>query len=79
MATGLVIHISSGEDRHTEILTDERVRIGNGESADLKLRAARPQYCALSNRKLTSLGIEMPPWQDALRRYIQGSVPGAGA
>jgi serine protease Do len=40
MATGLVIHISSGEDRHTEILTDERVRIGSSESADLKLRAS---------------------------------------
>ena len=40
MATGLVIHISSGEDRHTEILTDERVRIGSSEGADLKLRAS---------------------------------------
>src|SRR3954468_13065988 len=40
MATGLVIHISSGEDRHTEILTDERIRIGSSESADLKLRAS---------------------------------------
>ena len=40
MATGLVIHISSGEDRDTEILTDERVRIGNSEGADLRLRAS---------------------------------------
>jgi len=40
MATGLVIHISSGEDRHTEILTDERIRIGSSESADLKLRSS---------------------------------------
>ena len=40
MATGLVIHISSGDDRHTEILTDERIRIGNSESADLKLRSS---------------------------------------
>jgi serine protease Do len=40
MATGLVIHISSGEDRHTEILTDERVRIGSSEAADLRLRAS---------------------------------------
>lgn len=40
MATGLVIHISSGEDRHTEILTDERVRIGNSENAELRLRAS---------------------------------------
>jgi S1-C subfamily serine protease len=40
MATGLVIHISSGDDRHTEILTDERVRIGSSEGADLRLRAS---------------------------------------
>src|SRR4030095_7546495 len=40
MATGLVIHISSGADRHTEILTDERVRIGNSEGAELRLRTS---------------------------------------
>jgi serine protease Do len=40
MATGLVIHISSGEDRHTEILTDERVRIGSSDGADLRLRSS---------------------------------------
>ena len=32
--------------------------------------ARRPKYCALSNEKLTSVGIEMPTWQDALRRYV---------
>ena len=40
MATGLVIHISSGEDRHTEILTGEYIRIGSSEGADLKLRSS---------------------------------------
>ncbi|HKE55188.1 MAG TPA: trypsin-like peptidase domain-containing protein [Pyrinomonadaceae bacterium] len=40
MATGLVVHISSGEDRHTEILTDERVRIGSSEDCDVRLRAS---------------------------------------
>jgi serine protease Do len=40
MATGLVIHISSGEDKHTEILTDERIRIGPGEDCDLRLRTS---------------------------------------
>lgn len=39
--------------------------------ADVPLRAARPQYCALSNRKLASVGIEMPSWQDALARYVR--------
>src|SRR5215216_4273352 len=40
MATGLVIHISSGDDRHTEILSDDSVRIGASESCDLRLRAS---------------------------------------
>ena len=40
MSTGLVIHISSGDDRHTEILTDDSVRIGTSESCDLRLRSS---------------------------------------
>ena len=39
--------------------------------ADVPLRARRPQYCALSNEKLQSVGVEMPSWQDALDRYVQ--------
>ncbi|HZE72227.1 MAG TPA: trypsin-like peptidase domain-containing protein [Pyrinomonadaceae bacterium] len=38
MATGLVIHISSGDDKHTEVLTNERIRIGNCDDCDLRLR-----------------------------------------
>jgi len=34
------------------------------------LRAARPLYCALSNEKLRRVGIEMPAWQDAVRRFV---------
>lgn len=40
MATGLVIHISSGDDTHAEVLTGERVRIGGGDDCDLRLRAS---------------------------------------
>jgi serine protease Do len=40
MATGLVIHISSGEDRHTEILTDDNVRIGASDACDLRIRSS---------------------------------------
>jgi len=40
MATGLVIHISSGDDRHTEILSDDSVRIGASENCDLRLRSS---------------------------------------
>ena len=40
MATGLVIHISSGADRHTEILTSDNIRIGTSEDCDLRLRSS---------------------------------------
>jgi dTDP-4-dehydrorhamnose reductase len=51
--------------------------VGNGDRMlkpisvnDLKLRAARPAYAALSNQKLQDSGIAMPTWQDALERYL---------
>jgi dTDP-4-dehydrorhamnose reductase len=47
----------------------DRVRV-----ADVTLRAARPQYCALSNAKLASAGIVMPTWQDALARDLARTV-----
>ncbi len=40
MATGLVIHISSGEDRHTEILSDDNIRIGTSKYCNLRLRSS---------------------------------------
>src|SRR5215213_6579399 len=40
MSTGLVIHISSGEDRHTEILSEDNIRIGACETCDLRLRSS---------------------------------------
>jgi dTDP-4-dehydrorhamnose reductase len=42
--------------------------------ADVQLPAARPQYCALSNAKLATAGIQMPSWQDALGRYMKSLV-----
>ena len=38
--------------------------------ADARMRAPRPQYCALSNAKLQSLRIAMPPWPDAIARFV---------
>ncbi|MBC8029517.1 MAG: trypsin-like peptidase domain-containing protein [Pyrinomonadaceae bacterium] len=38
MATGLVIHIASGQDKHTEVLTGEHLRIGTCDDCDLRLR-----------------------------------------
>jgi dTDP-4-dehydrorhamnose reductase len=42
------------------------------------LAAPRPRYCALSTAKLAAAGIVMPPWQDALGRYLVGLVAGVG-
>jgi dTDP-4-dehydrorhamnose reductase len=39
--------------------------------ADVRMRAPRPQYCALSNEKLAMAGVQMPSWQDAIRRHLQ--------
>jgi dTDP-4-dehydrorhamnose reductase len=39
-------------------------------SSELGLVAARPPYSALSTSKLRSVGIHMPPWRDALGRYL---------
>jgi dTDP-4-dehydrorhamnose reductase len=38
--------------------------------ADVAMKARRPQYAALSNEKLARAAFRMPPWQDALRRYL---------
>ena len=36
---------------------------------ELELRAPRPRFCALSNRKLAAAGVAMPHWRDAVARY----------
>ena len=40
---------------------------------DVPMKARRPQYAALSNAKLARAGIAMPPWQDAVRRYLRSA------
>jgi dTDP-4-dehydrorhamnose reductase len=34
------------------------------------LRAPRPKFAALANEKLARAALQMPTWQDALRRYL---------
>ena len=38
--------------------------------ADVRQKARRPKFCALSNAKLASIGVAMPTWQDGLTRYL---------
>ncbi|MGE3577106.1 MAG: NAD(P)-dependent oxidoreductase [Vicinamibacterales bacterium] len=37
---------------------------------DVRMRAPRPRYCALSNARLAAAGFPMPAWQDALQRWL---------
>jgi dTDP-4-dehydrorhamnose reductase len=36
----------------------------------MPLRARRPRFCALAGGKLAAAGFGMPPWEDALRRWL---------
>lgn len=45
--------------------------IGRIRSDDLELRAERPRFSVLSNRKLAQAGMEMPHWRDAVTRYAR--------
>ena len=44
---------------------------------DVQLKARRPQFCALSPAKLAATGFAMPPWDDALRRWLDGRAASA--
>ena len=72
---GLYHCVGSGTATWFEVATElarclgQEARIEPVTTADVRLRARRPLFCALSNAKLASLGIDMPPWQDAVGRY----------
>ena len=74
---GLYHCVNSGQCTWLEFarqLTEQlgvEARLAPVRVADVKLRAYRPQYCALTNAKLASVGVAMPPWQDALARYVE--------
>lgn len=42
--------------------------------AEAPLVAARPKFAALSNEKLARVGVRMPDWQTALRRYVESGA-----
>ncbi len=73
--SGLYHCVGSGMATWFEVATEltrclgKKARIEPVATVDVKLRARRPLFCALSNSKLASLGIDLPPWQDAVGRY----------
>lgn len=76
-AYGLYHCVGSGHASWFDVATELAERLGV-ESAirgitldELALRAPRPRFCALSNRKLAAAGVEMPHWRDAVARYAR--------
>ena len=74
---GLYHCVGSGHATWFEVATELAARLGaeadiHGVTLDdLDLRAPRPRFCALSNRRLAAVGVEMPHWRDALARYAR--------
>ena len=50
-------------------------------SADLTVAARRPHHSFLASNRLATLGLDPPPWEDALCRYLSanGHLPGSEA
>ena len=73
---GLYHLVNSGQCTWLELARELAHRVGlearlvPTRMTDMALRAQRPQYSVMSNEKLRALGIEMPPWQDAIARYV---------
>jgi len=79
-APGLYHCVNSGSCTWQELAEEAGRLLGVTTSlevvsfADVKLPAARPKFCALSNAKLAAAGVTMPSWQEALERYIENNL-----
>ena len=75
-ASGLYHCVNSGSCTWLDLAGEVARQLGveakliPARMADAKLRAERPMYCVLSNAKLAAVGITMPSWQDAIKRYV---------
>jgi dTDP-4-dehydrorhamnose reductase len=78
-APGLYHCVNSGRCTWFEFAEEMARQLGEPEATarlvpvrvgEVNLKAARPQFCALSNDKLRAAGVEMPSWQDALAAYV---------
>jgi dTDP-4-dehydrorhamnose reductase len=76
-AEGLYHCVNSGQATWLEVGEEIVRRLGGSNQLlkpvsvnDVRLRAPRPQFAALSNEKLAAAGYLMPSWQDAIARYL---------
>ena len=80
--TGCYHCVGSGHATWFEVATALAGELGvepavRGVTLDeLNLRAPRPRFCALSNRRLAAAGIAMPHWRDAVARYARVRLRG---
>jgi dTDP-4-dehydrorhamnose reductase len=69
--------VNSGNASWREVAQEAARRLGVALTireltlASVAAPARRPRFCAMSPARLASLGIVMPSWQDALRRYLE--------
>jgi dTDP-4-dehydrorhamnose reductase len=75
-AAGVYHCVNSGAATWHELAEEVRRQMGVEATleairvSEMKLPAARPRYCALSNEKLRRAGVDMPAWQDAIGRAL---------
>lgn len=75
-APGLYHCVNSGSARWSEIAERAAAILGRPlrarpvTLAEVALRARRPRYCALDNRKLAAAGFQMPRWEAALQDFL---------
>ena len=75
-APGLYHCVNSGHGTWAEVAAEAARLLGVAPRlvpvtmAQVQLKASRPRFCALSNRKLGDAGFPMPTWTDALRRWF---------
>jgi dTDP-4-dehydrorhamnose reductase len=71
--SGSTTWLGIGEAIAARLGLDRRLLVAASVN-DVRMKAARPQYAALSNAKLAAAGVSMPAWDDALARYL-GRLP----
>jgi dTDP-4-dehydrorhamnose reductase len=76
-APGLYHCVNTGHASWYDVAREVAALVGNrqpnlvGVTMDqMKTKAPRPRYCALSVAKLAGTGFTMPAWPDALRRWL---------
>jgi|SRR5208283_681550 len=77
-----IVHVTNAGDCTWFEFAEEIVRYSGlattvrpVSSQQMARPAPRPAYSVLSPTRLQSLGIEMPSWRDALRRYLEQRQP----